>query len=66
MKKITQNTTLKKILDIKGSDEVLAKHGVPCLSCPMASLEVDRLKIGDVCKAYDLDIDRILEELNKI
>jgi len=66
MGKITQNTTLKKILEVRGSDEVLAKYGVPCLSCPMASLEINRLKIGEVCKMYGLNLEKILEELNKI
>ncbi len=64
--KITQKTTLKKIMEVKGAEEVLAKHRVPCLSCPMASLEIDKLKIGDVCKMYGLNLDKILEELNKI
>ena len=64
--KITQKTTLKKIMEVKGAEEVLAKHRVPCLSCPMASLEIDKLKIGDVCKMYGLNLDKILEELNRI
>lgn len=57
---------MKKILEVRGSDEVLAKYGVPCLSCPMASLEINRLKIGEVCKMYGLNLEKILEELNKI
>jgi len=64
MKKITNKTTLEKILGIKGADGVLAKNGVPCLSCPMASFEVDKLEIGEVCKAYGLNLKKILKELN--
>jgi len=64
MKKITNKTTLEKILGIKGADEILAKNGVPCLSCPMASFEVDKLEIGEVCKAYGLNLKKILKELN--
>jgi len=62
--KITSKTTLKKILDKKGGAEILMENGVPCLSCPMASLEIDKLKIGQVCKMYGLDLKKILEELN--
>ena len=62
---ITKNTTLEKILEKKGADEILAKHGVPCLSCPMASQEIDKLKIGEVCKMYELNLEKILKELNK-
>lgn len=63
--KITSKTTLKKILDKKGAIEILLRNGVPCLSCPMASFEVDKLKIGEVCKMYGLNLKKILKELNK-
>jgi hypothetical protein len=65
MKKIISKTTLREILKIKGAVEILAKHKVPCLSCPMALLEIDKLKIGEVCKAYGLNLEKILKELNK-
>lgn len=64
-KKITSKTTLKKILDKKGTEKILLKYNVPCLSCPMASFEIDRLQLGQVCKMYDLPIKEILEDLNK-
>jgi hypothetical protein len=65
MKKVTEKTTLAKILENKGADEILAKHGVPCLSCPMAQVEIDKLKIGEVCKMYGLPLKEILKDLNK-
>lgn len=64
--KITAKTTLKKILDKKGADEVLVKYGVPCMSCPMASLEIEKLEIGKVGKMYGLKTAKIIEELNKL
>lgn len=63
--KINGKTTLKKILDIKGGAKILMENGVPCLSCPMASFEIDMLKIGEVCKMYKLNLNKILKELNK-
>jgi len=66
MKKINEKTTLKKILEIKGAEEIMAKHNVPCLSCPMASLELEKLEIGKVCEMYGLDLKNILIELNKL
>lgn len=65
MEKITKKTTLGKILKKKGGDKVLAENGVPCLSCPMASMEIDKLEIGQVCAMYDLDLNKILFELNE-
>lgn len=65
MAKITSATTLKKIIEQDGADEILAKNGVPCLSCPMSQFEIDKLKIGEVCKMYGLKLDKILKELNK-
>ena len=65
MEKITSKTTLAKIMDKKGGSNILAKNGVPCLSCPMASFEIDKLQIGKVCKMYKLNLSKILKELNK-
>jgi len=64
--KITKDTTLAKILKIKGAEEILAKYNLPCLHCPMAAMELDVLKIGEVCKMYDLDLEGLLKDLNKI
>jgi len=66
MAKITSKTTLEKILEKKGADKVLVENGVPCLSCPMAPLEIDKLKIGEVCKMYGLNLEKILKEVNKL
>jgi hypothetical protein len=63
--KITQNTTLEKILEKKGAEKVLAKYNLPCLSCPMAKFEISLLKIGEVCKMYNLPLEKILKDLNK-
>ena len=64
MVKITKNTTLEEIIKQKGGEEILHKNAVPCVSCPMASFEIDKLKIGDVCKMYKLNLTKILKELN--
>jgi hypothetical protein len=64
MKKITSKEKLKEILQINGAEEILTKYGVPCLSCPMASFEADKLEIGKVCKMYGLNLKKILKELN--
>jgi hypothetical protein len=62
--KITKTTTLEKILEKKGAEKILMENSVPCLSCPMASFEIDKLKIGDVCKMYGLNLEKILKGLN--
>jgi len=66
MTKITSETTLKEILEKKATAEILMENDVPCLSCPMASFEIDKLKIGEVCKMYGLSLEKILKELNKL
>ncbi|MDD3177966.1 MAG: hypothetical protein PHR26_00440 [Candidatus ainarchaeum sp.] len=63
---ITKNTTLKEILDLKNAEKVLEKYKVPCLSCPYAKMEMDTLEIGLIAEMYDLDLDNIIEELNKL
>ncbi|MBM4177394.1 hypothetical protein FJ208_01155 [Candidatus Gribaldobacteria bacterium] len=64
--KITQNTTLEKILALPQAEKVLSKYKVPCLTCPMAKYEMAGLKIGDVCKIYGINEKELLKELNKI
>lgn len=64
MAKINEKTTLAEILKIKDGEKILAKHNVPCLGCAMASFEINKLKVGDVCQAYGLDCDKLLKELN--
>jgi hypothetical protein len=63
--KITASTTLEKILKKKGADKILMKFNFPCLTCPMAQAEMSFLKLGDICKNYGIDLDKVLVELNK-
>jgi len=65
MEKINQDTTLKEILKIEGTEEILTKYNLPCLFCPMASFEIENLKIGDVCRVYGIDSKKLLKELNE-
>lgn len=65
MDKINEKTTLEDVLERPGSDVILAKYKVPCLSCPMAEFEIQRLTIGDVCKMYKINLKGMLEDLNQ-
>lgn len=64
MKKITKETTIKDILQTKGNDKILEKFHLPCLHCPMAAQEIEKLKIGQVATAYGIDIKKLLKEIN--
>jgi len=66
MKKITKETTLVDLLGDKKAEEILAKHNLPCLSCPFAQQEMRSLKLGDVCRAYNIDAEKLLKDLNKV
>lgn len=63
---VTKDTILGDILKIEGAREVLSKYKLPCLTCPMAALEMGKLKIGQVAEAYDIDLDSLLKELNRL
>ena len=63
--KITLQTPMDQILTTESAREVLAQHKVPCLGCPMAQMEMQSLKIGDVCKIYGIDAKKLLADLNK-
>jgi|TARA_Y100000310_G_C20694759_1_gene824794 hybrid cluster-associated redox disulfide protein len=64
--KITKDTTLEKVLEIKEGKGVLTKHNVPCVGCPMAQMEMNVLKLRDICKMYGIDLNSLLKDLNKL
>lgn len=63
--KYTKGSTLKEILEEEGAEEILSRNGVPCVSCPRAKMEMDKLTIGDISDIYGLNLNLILEDLNK-
>lgn len=64
--KITKDTTLAKVLGGQEFEKVLAKHNFPCLSCPFAKFEMEKLKLGKICQMYDIDSEKLMEDLNKV
>lgn len=64
MLNFTKDSFLGEIVKIEGNSEKLEKHGVPCPTCPMMAMEMDKLTIGMVAATYDLDIDAILSDIN--
>ena len=65
-KKITKQTTLAEVLEVPGAEEVLAKHNVPCLTCPFAKMEMNNLKLESICKMYSINCPELVKELNEI
>lgn len=66
MPKFTKETILAEIMKIPGAQEVLAKYNLPCLSCPFAKFETEKLKIGQVCQMYGIDVDNLIKDLSKL
>jgi len=64
--KITKSTTLAEILKNPEAEKILAKYNLPCLGCPFAKFEMEQLKIGDVCRMYNIDAEKLLKELNTV
>jgi hypothetical protein len=60
----TEKTTLEEVLGVSGAEEILAKYNVPCLSCPMAQIEMAGLTLGEICANYRIDIKNLLIDLN--
>ena len=63
--KITENTTLAEILKHPEAEKILVKHNLPCLWCPFAKMEIEDLKIGQVCQIYGINLENLLKELNE-
>jgi len=64
--KITKDTILADLLENLKAREILAKYNLPCLDCPMAQYEMKSLKIGQVCKMYNIDIKKLLKEMESL
>jgi hypothetical protein len=62
---IDKNTTLADILKNPENKKILAKYNLPCLTCPFASAEMAKLKIGKICKMYGIPLDDLLSDLNE-
>jgi len=62
--KVTPDTKLKEIIETPEVFEILMAHGFPCVTCPMARMEMDFLEVGAVCEMYGIDQISLLEELN--
>lgn len=63
---ITKETTLEEVLKHKGAEEILSRHNLPCLHCPMSAMEMGVLKIGEVCETYGIDSEKVLAELQAL
>ncbi|MGB9743210.1 MAG: DUF1858 domain-containing protein [Minisyncoccales bacterium] len=66
MGKITKNTKLAEILKNPKMVKILEKYNLPCLGCVLAKFEMDRLTIGQICQMYQLNLEALLKELNKL
>ena len=66
MSKITEDTTLAEIFKLPGAEKILEKYNLPCLQCPFAKIEAEKLKIGQVCQQYGVETKKLLGELSKI
>jgi len=60
-----KDTALAEILKKPENKKILAKYNLPCLTCPFASAEMEKLKIGKICEMYKIALDNLLKDLNK-
>ena len=64
-KKYIKDSTLAEILKHSQSKEILRKHNVPCITCPFAKLEMNKLTIRQIAEMYNVNLENLLKELNK-
>lgn len=63
---ITEEMTLREIMEFPGAVEILQKYRLPCLSCPMAAIEIAKVRIGEVARTYGIDVKALIRELNEL
>lgn len=60
--KVTKEMTIKEVIEKHPETaSVFVKKGLYCFGCPIAQTET----IEDMAKAYQFDLKKILEDLNK-
>jgi len=64
-KKYSKNSTLAEVLEDPKNQKILEKFNVPCLTCPFAQMEMNSLKLEQIAKLYQIDLEKLLEELNQ-
>ncbi|MBD3263204.1 hypothetical protein GF374_02390 [Candidatus Woesearchaeota archaeon] len=64
-KKFTSESKIIDIIEHPKGAEILSKFNISCPSCPFFLSEAKTLTLGDVCKTYDIDVKKVLAELNK-
>ena len=64
MKKFTKETMLAEILKYPKLEKILLKYNLPCLGCAFAKLEMDDLKIGNICSMYGINGEKLIKDLN--
>ena len=64
--RFTEETTVEEVLKHPKAVIILARHGIPCPTCPLVRVEMGNLKLGDVARAYGADLERLLEDLNRL
>ncbi len=62
--KVTEDTLLIDVMKHPKGFEILRKYGFPCLACPMAAVEISKLRIGEVARIYGIDLKKLLKDLN--
>jgi hydroxylamine reductase len=60
---ITKDTIIAEIIEQKpNAISIFMAYGMGCIGCPSAQLE----KLEDACEIHGIDLEEILEKLNKV
>lgn len=63
MADIDRDTIMADVLKHPKAEVILEGYRIPCLHCPMAALELGSLSIGDIARAYGIDLGGLIAEL---
>ena len=59
---VVKEMTIREVFEkYPKTSQIFSKMGLHCFSCPIASEET----IGEMAKAYKLDLEKLLKKLNK-
>ena len=64
LEKVTEQTLLGEVINDERIIPILKKYNFPCVSCPLAQYELEKLKVIDIAKFYGINAEEVIKEIN--
>jgi len=64
LEKVTEDSMLGRIIHDERIIPLLEKYNFPCVGCPLAQYELEKLKVVEIAKFYGINAEEMIKEIN--